>query len=48
MNKELRKLAAELRRQADEYDQKRVVKIARVVRGAVGLRLLQRKLGRNG
>jgi hypothetical protein len=44
----LRKLAAELRQRADAYDQAKLVKCALWVRSAVGLRLLQRKLGRKG
>jgi len=47
MNAELRKLAELLRAKADEYDQKKLVKCAQIVRSARGLKLLARKLGRN-
>jgi hypothetical protein len=43
---DLRKLAAELRQQADAYDQAKTVKCALWVRSVIGLKLLQRKLGR--
>ena len=46
MQKELRKLAELLRQKADEYDEKKLLKCAQVIRGSVGLTLLKRKLGR--
>jgi len=47
MTAELRKLAQVLRQKADELEQQKLVKCAQIIRGARGLRLLQRKLGRN-
>lgn len=46
MQDELRKVAQELRRQADQYDQQKLVKTAKVLRASVGLTLLKRKIGR--
>lgn len=45
---DLRKLAAELRQKADDHDQGKLVKSALWVRSIVGLKLIQRKLGRKG
>jgi hypothetical protein len=47
MSAEFRKLAELLRQVADEYEQKKLVKCAQIVRGARGLKLLARKIGRN-
>lgn len=47
MSAEFRKLAEALRRAADEYEQKKLIKCAQIVRSARGLKLLARKLGRN-
>jgi hypothetical protein len=46
MQEELRKLAAELRKEADEHEKRKMVKCAELIRGSVGLTLLKRKLGR--
>jgi hypothetical protein len=46
MQSELRKLAADLRKQAAEEKQRKLVKCAQVLRGAVGLGILKKKLGR--
>lgn len=43
---DLRKLAADLRKEAAEDDQRKLVKTAQVIRGATGLGLLAKKLGR--
>lgn len=47
MQEELRKLAAELRKEAVAYEQRKMVKCAELIRGSVGLTLLKRKLGRS-
>lgn len=46
MQNELRKLAEALRKEAVEYEKRKLVKCAEIVRGSVGLTLLKRKLGR--
>lgn len=46
MQDELRKLAALLRKEAAEAKKRKFIKCAQVVRGFVGLGILQRKLGR--
>jgi hypothetical protein len=46
MQNDLRKLAALLRKKAAQYDQQQTIKCAQIIRGAVGLTLLKRKLGR--
>lgn len=47
MQTELRKLAAVLRKKADEYDQTKMVKCAQIINSAVALRLLASKIGRS-
>jgi len=44
MKEDLLKLAALLRKQADEYDQRKMLKCAQVIRCTVGLSLLKKKL----
>jgi len=46
MQDELRKLAQHLRTQADKLDQQKMVKCAQIIRGASGLALLKKKIGR--
>jgi hypothetical protein len=46
MGDQLRKLAEKLRADADRLEQNKTVKCAQIIRGALGLRLLQRKIGR--
>ena len=47
LSDELRKLASDLRKSAAEDKQRKLVKTAQVVRGATGLGILAKKLGRN-
>jgi hypothetical protein len=47
MQAELRKLAQALREKAAELEEKKLVKTAQVIRSAVGLKLLEHKIGRN-
>jgi len=46
MGDQLRKLAEKLRADADRLDHNKTVKCAQVIRGVIGLKLLQRKIGR--
>jgi len=46
MQSDLRKLAQYLRQKATEYEQQKLVKCAQVIRGVIGLKILERKLGR--
>lgn len=46
MGDQLRKLAQHLRAQADRLEQNKTVKCAQIIRGTIGLKLLQRKIGR--
>lgn len=46
MQDELRKIAALLRQKAAEEKQHKLIKCAQIVRGCVGLAILQKKLGR--
>lgn len=46
MQEELRKLAQVIREQAVEYEKRKLIKCAQIIRGSVGLNLLKRKLGR--
>jgi hypothetical protein len=43
---DLRKLAADLRKEAAEDKTRKLVKTAQIIRGATGLGLLAKKLGR--
>jgi len=46
MQDELRKLAEVIRQQAAEYEKRKLIKCAQILRGTIGLNLLKRKLGR--
>lgn len=46
MQDELRKLAQLIRHQAEEYEKRKLIKCAQIIRGSVALNLLKRKLGR--
>lgn len=45
MQTELRKLAAELRKQGEEVATKKMIKSAQVLRAATALRLMSKKIG---